>query len=196
MSKLAALLLLWFLWCFSANATYAQAQAPFNAAPASAPSPEVIYLRSIFEEVRMLRTSMQQMMGNTLRTRILVEHLARQQARVDTLFEEVRQVRLFISQAQDSKRGEDELQEMETRIRETGDPQERARLQQDYAIFKRTIERERAALQKEAAEQQTRQAQLENSLRLEQAKLAELQGQLESLDQELEKLVVEVKPRK
>ncbi|HNG34800.1 MAG TPA: hypothetical protein PK012_34305, partial [Blastocatellia bacterium] len=196
MTKLYTLLPLCLWLCLCGGTTFAQSQTPSNGAPAvaTASSPEVIYLRSIVEEVRLLRVSMQQMMGNTLRTRILVEQLAKQQARVDVLLEEITHIKTFISQAQDSKRGEDEMQEMETRIRESGDPQERARLQHDYATFKRTLERERAALQKEAFEQQTRQTQLENSLRQEQAKLAELQSQLDALDQELERLLVETKP--
>ncbi len=198
MTKLYTLLPLCLWLCLSGGTAFAQSQPSSNGAPAvaTASSPEVIYLRSIVEEVRLLRVSMQQMMGNTLRTRILVEQLAKQQTRVDVLLEEITHIKTFISQAQDSKRGEDEIQEMETRIRESGDPQERARLQHDYATFKRTLERERAALQKEAFEQQTRQTQLENSLRQEQAKLAELQGQLDALDQELERLLVETKPRK
>lgn len=196
MSKVSSVFALCFcLWI--ATAVDAQTQPQTSVTPAVSPSsPEVPYLRSILEEVRLSRLLMQQMMGNTLRTRILVEQLAKQQNRVDTVSEEISQLKSLISQAQDNTRGESELQEMEMQIREVSDPQERERRQREYFIYRRTIERERAALQKEAVELLGRQSQLEHNLRVEQGKLTELQGKLDSLDQELERLTTEIKPRK
>jgi thioester reductase-like protein len=191
LQTLKSTLLPCFMLCLATIATSAQtpvAQSPTSTHPQTAASPETQLLRALLEEVRQLRAILQQTTVGTLRARLLTEQVAKQQMRVDTLSEEINQLKALITQAQDTTRGDDELQELETQIRETSDPQERARLLQSYAAFKRAIERERAALKKEAVEQQSRQMQLETTLRLEQAKLADLQGQLESLDRELEKL--------
>ncbi len=173
-----------FLFLVTGLCVAAWAQAP----PATNPGTTEQWQRAMLEEVRMLRVTMQQMTGNNLRTRIVLDQLTRQQGRVESLSEEIKNLKAIIQQAQDPQRGADELQEMEAQIRECQDPQERARLMQSYNAYKRTLERERAALQKAAIEHQNDLQQCENSLRMEQAKLVELQGQLEKLDQELERL--------
>jgi DNA repair exonuclease SbcCD ATPase subunit len=167
---------------------FAQTQPTPTPVTTQVTSPEAQLLRALLEEVRQLRTALQQTTIGTLRARLLIEQLAKQQTLVDTLSEEINQLKALITQAQDTTRGDDDLQELEAQIRECADPQERARLMQSYAALKRAMERERAVLKKEAVEQQARQMQLENTLRAEQTKLAELQGQLEDLDRELEKL--------
>lgn len=151
-------------------------------------SPEVQYLRAIHEELRLLRAVMQQTAIGSIRARILAEHLARQQGRVEMVSEEINRLKAMIAQVQDTARGEDDLLELETQIRETPDPQERARLIQAYNSFKRSLERDRAALDREAVEQTAKLQQLEISLQMEQARLTELQSQLERLDRELERL--------
>ncbi len=161
----------------------------------TAASPEAQLLRALLDEVRQLRTILQQTTVGNVRARLLTEQVAKQQTRVDTLAEEIHQLKALIAQAQDNTRGEEELQELEIQIRETADTPERNRLLQSYAAFKRALERERATLKKEAAEHQTRQMQLEQTLRFEQARLADLQNQLETLDRDLEKLATVGKSR-
>lgn len=193
MSKLKSILPLCCALLCVVTIGNAQTQPNPQPAPVQATSPEVPYLRAIVEEVRQLRVLLQQTMISSLRARILTEQLAKQQNRVETLTEEINQTKALISQAQESQHGEDDLQEMETQIRECADPQECARLRQSYATLKRALERERAQAKQEAEKSYGRQMQLENLLRGEQAKLAELQGQLEDMDREMEKLATEGK---
>jgi hypothetical protein len=196
MSKLKYILPLCCLLFFAGVTGFAQTPASSAPAATQATSPEVPYLRAIYDELRQLRALVQQTTIGALRARLLTEQLARQQYRVDALSEEINQLKTLIALAADDKRGEDDLQEMELRIRESADQQERARLMGDYAALKRANERERAALKKEAVEHHEKQLQLETTLRLEQGKLAELQGQLEVLDRELERMSAENKPRR
>ena len=104
MSKLSVFLVVCFWVCAFDGQAQAQTQQSSTPVPINAPasSTEVMYLRALLEETRMLRQSMQRMMGNTLRIRILGDQLARQQNRVEALSEEITQIKFFISQAQDS----------------------------------------------------------------------------------------------
>ncbi len=161
--------------------------------PPTASSPEAQLLRALLEEVRQLRIALQRANINTHRAQMLTERLARQQSRVDSLIEEIEQTKALIQQSQDTSRDEDELKDLEATINETPDPQTRAQLVQSYAALKRSLIRQREYARQEAEQSRERQAQLEATLRQEQARLAELQDQLDAVYRELDQQITEGK---
>ncbi len=174
----------------------AQAQTPSAAPPSPvAATPDVQLLRAILEELRLQRAVLQRTYVNAYRAQALTERLARQQARVDSLGEEITQLKSVIQHAQDT-RDEDELKDLLATINETADPQQRAALAQSYNGLKRALERQREYARQEADRSRERQQQLEVAWRTEQAKLAELQEQFDTLDRELERVAAESKPKK
>lgn len=185
------------LSCFTlslSGSAFSQTQP--NASPASvtgASSPEAQLLRAILEELRLQRAVLQRAYINAYRAQMLTERLARQQARVDSLTEEVTQLKAQIQQTLDTSRDEDELKDLLAIINETVDPQQRAMLIQSYNSLKRAIERQREYARQEAERNRERQQQIEMSLRAELVKLAELQEQFDALDREFEKQLSETR---
>lgn len=193
MSKIKAIVPL--LACIFALALSAQAQTlPATASSPVAATPEAQLLRAILEEQRLTRTTLQRLYVNACRAQMLTERLARQQARVDSLDEEITQLKSVVQQAQDTSRDEDELKDLLATINETPDPQQRAALTQSYNSLKRALERQREYARQEAERSRERQQQLETALRTEQTKLGELQEQLDALDREFDRQLNE--PRK
>lgn len=175
-----------FFAFFFMLALSAMAQTQSTAAPVAA-TPDVQLLRAILEETRLTRITLQRVYISAYRGQMLTERLARQQARVDSLGEEIAQLKTLVQQAQDASRDEDELKDLLATINETADAQQRAALIQSYNSLKRALERQREYARQEAERSRERQQQLETLLRAEQAKLAELQEQLDALDHEFEK---------
>jgi len=183
-----------FLTFFFALALSATAQTSSAAPPSPvAAAPDVQLLRAILEETRLTRITLQRVYISAYRAQILTERLARQQARVDSLNEEIAQLKSLIQQTQDASREEDELKDLLATINETPDPQQRAALTQSHNSLKRAIERQREYARQEAERSRERQAQLETALRVEQGKLAELQEQFDAIDREMEKQMTETR---
>ncbi len=173
-----------------------QAQPPATATTNSTPTaatPEAQLLRALLEEVRQLRAVVQRANVNNYRARALTERLARQQTRVDTLSEEIEQLKTQIQQSLDTSRDEDELKELKTDIDRAPDAQTRAQLIHSYQLTERSQLRQREYARQETERNQARQQQLEINLQIEKAKLSEWQEQLEQLDREFDKPVTEVK---
>lgn len=193
MKQVLALGLFSLALCASA---FAQPAAASGNATQLAATPEAQLLRALLDEVRQLRISLQRTNINTYRAQSLTGQLARQQNRVETLTEEIVQLKTQILQSQDTSRDEGELKELEITINETSDSATRAQLLQSYAGFKRSLARQREQAQQEAERQRTRQQQLEATLQQERARLLELQEQLEALDREFEKQITETRKNK
>lgn len=186
MPKLKSVLLFSALILTLSLSAMAQTQPAATQSP-TASMPDVQLLRAILEELRLQRAVLQRTYVNAYRAQTLTERLARQQARVDSLNEEITQLKSLIQQSQDSSREEEELKDLLAAINETT-PQQREPLIQSYNSLKRALERQREYARQETERSRERQQQLETSLHAEQTKLAELQGQLEEMDRELEKL--------
>lgn len=170
---------------------FAQQTGTTAASPAAA-SPEAQLLRALLDEVRQLRAAMQRTNLNLHRAQMLTGQLARQQNRVNSLAEEIEQLKIQVQQSLDTSRDEDEMKEMEASIGEA-DPQTRAPMIQTYNSMKRTIARQRELARTEAERMQARQTLLENTFRMEQAKLGELQEQLDAIDREFERQMAETR---
>lgn len=188
MLKIKSVVSLSALFCALTLSAAAQTQSAAASSPVAA-TPDVQLLRAILEETRLTRITLQRVYISAYRGQMLTERLARQQARVDSLNEEITQLKSLVQQAQDVSRDEDELKDLLANINETADAQQRAALIQSYNSLKRALERQREYARQEAERSRERQQQLETLLRAEQTKLAELQEQLDALDHEFEKLL-------
>jgi len=185
-----------FALCLLCAAPSFNAFAQQGAASPAAPSPEAQLLRTLIDEVRQLRVASQRNSLNLHRAQTLTDRMARQQTRVESLAEEIEQLKTQVQQSLDTSRDEDEMKELEAAINDTADTQQRAVLIQSYNGMKRAIERQREYARQEAERSRSRQQQLEIALRAEQSKLAELQDQFDALEREFEKQLNETrKPR-
>lgn len=186
MSKVKSTVLFLTFFFVLALSAAAQTQSAAASSPMAA-TPDVQLLRAILEETRLTRITLQRVYISAYRGQMLTERLARQQARVDSLNEEITQQKSLVQQAQDVSRDEDELKDLLATINETADAQQRAALIQSYNSLKRALERQREYARQEAERSRERQQELEVVLRTEQAKLAELQEQLDALDRDFDK---------
>ncbi len=192
MPRLKSLLALCLLSLALAGSTFAQ-QPASSAAPSIAPSPEAQLLRALLDEVRQLRQSLQRATLNQYRAQLLTGQLARQQARVESLTEEVEQLRAAQQQSYDARRDQEELQELEAAFQREPNPAAREQLRQSYLGLQRALTRQQEDARQEAERQRQRQQQLEINLRAEQARLAELQEQLDAVAREFDKPSTEPK---
>lgn len=152
-------------------------------------------LRALREEVRQLRTTIQRTNINTYRAQRLTEQLAAQQSRVDGVVEQIEQLKAQTQLSLDASHDEEELRDLEAALR-VADAQTLPQLRQVYESLKRSIERQREYARQEAERNRTRQQQLETLLQTEQARLAELREQLETLDRDFDRQMADAKKSK
>lgn len=171
----------------------ALAQQPVTATPSPAnASSDSQLLRALLEEVHLLRLEIQKTSINTWRAQAISERISKQQGLVDRLHEESEQLKQQIQSAQDLSREQDDLNELETAINHTPDSNTRAQLTQAYDTMKRSFERRKQYAQEQVQQLSQRQMQIEQTLQVEQSRLAELQEQRDTLDRELEKQIASV----
>ena len=111
MSKVKSTVLFFALFFMLALSAAAQTQSAATSSPVAA-TPDVQLLRAILEETRLTRITLQRVYISAYRGQMLTERLARQQARVDSLNEEITQLKSLVQQAQDASRDEDELKDL------------------------------------------------------------------------------------
>jgi hypothetical protein len=167
-----------------------------NAVPTAPSSAEAQLLRALLDEVRQLRIALQRAQLTTYRGHLLADRLKQQQSRVDGLTEEIAQLRAQLQQEMSYGREEEQLRELEAAINRAPDPVTRAQLTQTYEDLKRTIQWQKEYARQDAERNSARQQMLEVMLRDEHEKLAQIQGQLDALDRELERMVPEIKPQR
>ena len=157
---------------------------------------EAQLLKALLDEVRQLRLAVQHNSLSQHRSQILLERIGRQQDRLENLSADLEQLRTQMQELANPDRYEAELREMEEAIKATTDPQTRAALIQAYEGLKRSLAQQRQADQQELQRQQERERKLDGQLRMEQARLAELQEQLEAVERELDRQVADARQRK
>jgi predicted nucleic acid-binding Zn-ribbon protein len=176
-------------------AAYAQ-QATMNAPQTTEARAETHLLKALLDEVRALRLAVQSSSLSQHRAQILLERIGRQQDRIEGLSADLEQLRAEMQELANPARYDDELREMETAISATSDPQARAAQIQAYEALKHSLARQRQADQQELQRQQERERVLDAKLRMEQARLAEMQEQLEAVERELDRQVAEARQRR
>ncbi len=160
------------------------AQSP---APTASPS-DAQLLRALLDEVRQLRLIVQKTGLQQHRLQILLEQIAQQKTRVENLQQELEQVRTQIRADSDLNRFDEDLKEFETAYQETTDPTTRAQMQQAYGALKRSVERQRKQAQEELQRLAEQERRWQQQLFQEQAKLTDLEQQLQALTNDLAQL--------
>jgi chromosome segregation ATPase len=190
--KYRAALLVYLALLWPAHLAHAQ-QSAAPAPLAAEAHLDAQLLRALLEEVRQLRLAVQKGSLSQHRSQLLLERIARQQDRVEGLNAEIEQVREQLQVLSQPGRYDEELKGMEEAISRARNPQERARLEEAYDALKRSLEEQRQADQKELERQRERERALAARLQTEQARLAELQEQLEAIEREMDKQVAETR---
>lgn len=164
------------------------------AAPQSARvSPDTQLLKALLDEVRQLRLEVEKNSLRQHQTQAILKGIEKQQDRIESVSQELEQLREKIQFLSNPGRYDEALKEVETAIREATDPQSRVRLALVYEDLRRSLERQKKSDQQELEQQRERERELDTRLRSEQAKLAEWQGQLEALEQEFVAKATETK---
>ncbi|MBL8186512.1 MAG: hypothetical protein JNK38_00815 [Acidobacteria bacterium] len=148
-------------------------------------------LRMLLNEVRQLRLTLQQTNVNAYRTQIALERLRLQQTRVDKLTRDLAELQMQMNEAASNRpRLAERLKELEASINQESDTARRANLTMEYKDLKFNL------AQRDEWEQQQRdhEAQLNRLLQVEQAKLSEYNEQIDSLQRDLERLLISDKP--
>jgi chromosome segregation ATPase len=185
-AKIGQHFLLYFAFsafCFSLSASeiYAQGQRKSETPPVQLSQDQV--LRSLLEEVRQLRLSLERTNFNVFRAQIIVERIRLQQeqlARLNQQFEELR------GQAADNKLNQSHLQdrikEIDSKISQERDPATRSQLESEQKEMKFLLEQQGVWEER----QRERENQLNVQFQTEQEKLKRLNDRLDALEREIE----------
>jgi len=149
---------------------------------AQSPSPDSRTLESILEELHKLRQELQTTSAASQRAQILLYRVRLQMDTVEHLNQRLEQARRQVAVAKNEvnhflaqkKRDEEALTE-------NPDPAKRKELEDDLALTQQRLEQ----IKDNQPEAEAREATITSDLRNEQAKLGELQDQLDHLDKQL-----------
>jgi hypothetical protein len=149
---------------------------------AQSPSPDSRTLESILEELHKLRQELQTTSAASQRAQILLYRVRLQMDTVDHLNQRLEQARRQVAVARNEvnhfleqkKRDQDALNE-------NPDPAKRKALEDDLALTQQRLEQ----IKDNQPDAEGREAAVASDLRNEQAKLGELQDQLDRLDKQL-----------
>jgi len=154
-----------------------------SAARAQTTSPDTQALQALVTEIRQLRQDLQATTLVTQRVQIVLYRLQTQTALVTRASSRLDDARYSLSNAQSQARQiADRVPQMEELIKRTQDPKERRMFEDQLAGTKTQLERMTADEQRV----QSREIDAETQFRAEQAKLADLQEQLDRLDKLLD----------
>lgn len=138
----------------------------------------------LLDEVRQLRLALQAANLNGYRAQITIERLRLQQERTDRLMKELEFTRTQINE-ENSNRAQvvESVKFSESRLAKEFDVTRRADIEQEYKMLKAGLER----YSQEEQRLRERETQLSTQLQVEQAKLNEINGRLDTWEQQLEK---------
>ena len=152
---------------------------------AQTPSPDTQALQALVMEIRQLRQDLQATTIVTQRVQIVLYRLQMQTAFVTSAASRFEDARTSLGKAQsDAKTISDRVPQMEDFARNAPDAKERKNREDMLAGIKLNAEQLAAVEQR----LQSREIDAETQLRAEQAKLADLQDQLDRLDKLLDSL--------
>lgn len=152
-------------------------------AQAQSTSPDSHTLQTILDEIHKLRQELQSATVATQRSQILIYRVRLQMDTVERLNQRLEQAHNRVTQARnEQERFLAEKKNAEDQLEQTQDPANHRNLENMIAALKNHLE----ATSNDAPEAEAKEATLANELRTEQAKLGDLQEQLERLDKRLE----------
>jgi len=139
-------------------------------------------LKQLLTEVRELRLAVQRATVSNTRFQMLIERVRVQQAHVDALSRQLENVHSQVAEMKAAKpQMEQQIKDAEDLLDRTSDPNAHAELESRIKGGKANLSR----LAQEDERLRNREAALETELQAGQAKLNELNGQLDSLMSEL-----------
>jgi septal ring factor EnvC (AmiA/AmiB activator) len=157
-----------------------------TAALAQTPPPDTQALQPLVNEIRQLRIDLQTTTITTQRVQIVLYRLQSQTTLVTRAASHLEEIRSSLARLESDKQGTSaRQQQLEEALRTIADNAERKHLEGALAETKAAIERLAADEQR----LQSRVVDAETQHRAEQAKLAELQDQLDRLDKVLDSLM-------
>jgi chromosome segregation ATPase len=175
--SLARTLTLGFFIATAMSGSLAQTR---NSAPASPDTDQT--LKQLLTEVHELRIALQRASFSSGRFQMLIERLRVEQAHADSLARDLEGSRSQLSELQALKpRIEQQIKDAEDSLDRVVDPNSHADLESRIKIMKA----ERARFGPEEERLHTRETNLENDLQSSQAKISELNSQLDALMNEL-----------
>jgi hypothetical protein len=140
-------------------------------------------MQALLNEVRQLRLAIQKSNLGAYHTQLIIERMRTQRQHVDRLTERLRDVRERIANGKiPQAEFQQELKRIEGRLSQEREAERRQDMEEQQDMFKTRL----AALAKEETRLQEVETQLAAQLQIEQAKLAELDDQLDALRRELE----------
>jgi len=145
-------------------------------------------VRVLLNEVHQLRLAIQQSQLSGHHTQVVIERMRSQQQIVERLNERLRNTREEILRWKmyfplQQTEMQNQLKILETSVRESVEPNSRQRYEGEIEITKQRL----GLLTQEETLLRERESQLTTQLQIEQAKLSELNDQLDSVQRELEK---------
>ena len=139
-------------------------------------------LKQLLVEVHELRVAVQRATVSNNRFQMLIERVRTQQARVDVLSRQLENIRSQVAEMKAAKpQMEQQIKDAEDLLDRTADPNAHADLESRIRAGKANLVR----LAQEDERLHNREASLDSELQAAQAKLNELDGQLDSLMSEL-----------
>src|SRR5262245_18812777 len=145
-------------------------------------------VRVLLNEVHQLRLAIQQSQLSGYHTQVVIERMRSQQQTVDRLNERLRNTREEILRWKmyfplQQTEIQNQLKLLETSVRESMDTNARQRYEGEIEVTKQRL----GLLAQEETLLRERESQLTTQLQIEQAKLSELNDQLDAVQRELEK---------
>jgi DNA repair ATPase RecN len=173
--------ILFVILCFVSNAS---AQ---NEPKASEPDPTI---KSLLNEVRLLRQTLQSTGLNAYRSQILIERIKITNEQVVRLTQVLSDVREDLEKTELTiPRMGEQQKTLETMIESEVDPAKRAKMEFEIKDLKRSVDRYKLLLERAKEREQQQAAQL----REEQNKLTELETRLQRLEDQIENEVQRLK---
>lgn len=169
-----------FLWCAAVSA-----QTPVQEA-SKTPSNDQQIFREILAELKQLRTTMAKMNVNQLRFQVVFDQYKLQQNRVDSMTRELEAVRnQVISNNPFRQNSEEMIKVSEERLLQTTDPRQRQNLERQIQQVKRNLESQ------DQRDKRTKErlTTLEMQLPVEQAKLEQVNIELERIKQDINSML-------
>ena len=147
-------------------------------------------MQALLNEVRQLRLAIQRSNLSAYHAQLIIERMRSQRQLMDRLAERLRETRDRIANGKiPQAEFQHELKKIERLLSQDWPAERRQDMEEQQDMFKTRL----AALAKEETRLQEAESQLSAQLQIEQARLAELNDQLDALQRELEMAPVENK---
>lgn len=172
-----------FLFLFSFAAIYQMAAQETVQMPNAQVNERI--LKEILSEVKQLRSTLVKTGVNQMRFQTTFEQYKSQQIRVDSMKRELDTVKNQLSATQFRANTEDIIKQTEERLNQTTDPRQRQNMERQLQSYKRSVEMQ----EQRDKRSKERQTDLEMQIPLEQAKLDNLNFEIERIKQDINQLL-------